>query len=65
MGYIFSIMNEYFDTYWTRAINTSNHLRNNDPPYHYIYTTQSFLVSFYLNCINNTAWTYPARTLRL
>lgn len=59
-GFAFTVMNRYFDQYFARAINTSRVLRTLDPPVHYVYTTQAFLASFYLDCIDASAWQYPA-----
>jgi hypothetical protein len=59
-GFAFTIINKYFDVYFERAINTSAVLRQHNPPYHYVYTTQAFLTSLYLDCIDPSQWTYPA-----
>jgi hypothetical protein len=41
-------------------MNTSAVLRQHDPPYRYVYTTQAYLTSLYLDCIDPSRWTYPA-----
>ncbi|ELR18406.1 uncharacterized protein ACA1_138180 [Acanthamoeba castellanii str. Neff] len=64
IGFAFTIINKYFDEYFARGMNTSAVLRQRDPPYRYVYTTQAYLTSLYLDCIDPSRWTYPAPGLQ-
>jgi hypothetical protein len=50
VGFVYNVVNKYFDEYFPAAIETAYTLQELDAPIGFIFTTHPFLVSLYLDC---------------
>jgi len=63
LGYSINVINTYFDVYFPRAITTANQMRQKHTGDRYIWLTQSWLVSLYLDCPSEFPSPLPGVTL--
>lgn len=61
VGFISEVLNRYFMEYFPRAIYLSQQLQMEGYVENFIYTTQPWLVSMYLNCPNITLLQTPLK----
>jgi len=53
VGYVNNVLNKYFQEFFPRALKLSKAVKQHNPKLSFIYTTQPWLVSMYLDCPPN------------